>query len=338
MEGWDKVDTKLSEYFLNKKGRVFLPVGIYGGLSGTNYTVSQTVTDQNIQYEVSSRMHELFNTPALLTGMDLSVEAECFGCEIRFSDDEVPTVIGRRINAIDQIQSLTTPTIDEGRTGVYLEAARRLSEDGKQKGIPVLGGMIGPFSLAGRIFGVSESMELSLTDPDALTALLNKVIPFLIHYAQAFKDAGCAGVIIAEPAAGLLSPRGLGKFSSPFVKQIIEATQSEDFTIVLHNCGAKLVHLNKILESGVSIYHFGAPMDIPSALNQVNGKVIIGGNLDPSNVFASNSIENVVTQTKELLEQTRQFSNFFISSGCEIPPNANPTSIEICSDIVRDFS
>jgi uroporphyrinogen decarboxylase len=101
MEGWDKVDTKLSEYFLNKKGRVFLPVGIYGGLSGTNYTVSQTVTDQNIQYEVSSRMHELFNTPALLTGMDLSVEAECFGCEFRFSDDEVPTVIGRRIIAID---------------------------------------------------------------------------------------------------------------------------------------------------------------------------------------------------------------------------------------------
>lgn len=332
------MDTKLSEYLSNQKGRVFLPIGIYGGLSGTNYTVSQTVTDADIQYEVSLRMHELFDTPALLTGMDLSVEAECFGCEIRFAEDEVPTVIGRRINAIDQIQSLTTPFIGEGRTGVYLEAARRLSEVGKQKGIPVLGGMIGPFSLAGRIFGVSESMELSLTDPDALTELLNKVTPFLIQYAQAFKDAGCAGVIIAEPAAGLLSPRGLGKFSSPFVKQIIDATQSEDFTIVLHNCGAKLVHLNKILESGAEVYHFGAPMDILSALNQVNGKVMLGGNLDPSGVFASNSSENVVKQTSELLEQTKQFLNFFISSGCEIPPNANTALIEICSDIVRGSS
>ena len=331
------MDTKLSEYFLNKKGRVFLPVGIYGGLSGTNYTVSQTVTDQNIQYEVSLRMHELFDTPALLTGMDLSVEAECFGCEIRFADNEVPTVIGRRINAVDQIQSLTTPTIGEGRTGVYLEAARRLSEVGKQKGIPVLGGMIGPFSLAGRIFGVSESMELSLTDPDALTALLNKVTPFLIQYAQAFKDAGCAGVIIAEPAAGLLSPRGLGKFSSPFVKQIIDATQSEDFTIVLHNCGAKLVHLNKILESGAEIYHFGEPMDMPSALAQVDGTVLLGGNLDPSGVFASGDVENVIQRTKELLDNTKQFSHYFLSSGCEIPPNANAEFINVCTETVENF-
>ena len=332
------MQTKLSNYFLNHKGRVFLPIGIYGGLSGTNYTVEQTVTSAEIQFEVSKRMQALFNTPALLTGMDLSVEAECLGCEIRFSDDEVPTVIGRKINTIEQIQSLETPAFGKGRTGVYLQAAKRLSELGREKGIPVLGGMIGPFSLAGRIFGVSESMELSLTDPDALIVLLNKVIPFLIQYAQAFKDAGCTGVIIAEPAAGLLSPRGLGKFSSPFVKQIIEATQSEDFAIVLHNCGAKLVHLNKILEAGAEIYHFGAPMDIPSALAQVDGTVLLGGNLDPSGVFASGNEENVIQQTKELLENTKQFSHYFLSSGCEIPPNAHAEFIRVCAETVDNYS
>ena len=331
------MSTKLSEYLLNKKERVFLPVGIYGGLSESNYTVVEAATNAEAQFTVSLRMHGLFNTPAILTGMDLSVEAEAFGCEIRFSTDEVPTVIGRKVRSTEEILNLNVPKIGDARTGVYLDAAKRLSRIGKERDVPVLGGMIGPFSLAGRIFGVSEALELSLTDPDELTLLLEKITPFLIQYANAFKKAGTNGVIIAEPAAGLLSPRGLGKFSSPYVRQIIEATQNEDFTIVLHNCGAKLVHLNKILEAGAEIYHFGEPMDMPEALAQVESKVILGGNLDPSAVFASGDVDNVVYKTNELLEATKEFPNFFVSSGCEIPPNAKSEHIEICAQIVKSY-
>jgi uroporphyrinogen decarboxylase len=331
------MNTKLSEYFLNKEERVFLPVGIYGGLSESNYTVIEAATNADAQFAVSLRMHKFFDTPAMLTGMDLSVEAEAFGCEIRFYKDEVPTVIGRKVTSTEEILNLNVPKIGDARTSVYLDAAKRLSQIGKERGVPVLGGMIGPFSLAGRIFGVSEALELSLTDPEALTLLLEKITPFLIQYASAFKKVGTNGVIIAEPAAGLLSPRGLGKFSSPYVRQIIEATQNEDFTIVLHNCGAKLVHLNKILEAGAEIYHFGEPMDMPAALEQVERKVILGGNLDPSAVFASGDVDNVVYKTNELLEATSHFPNFFLSSGCEIPPNAKSEHIEICAQIVKSY-
>jgi uroporphyrinogen decarboxylase len=39
----------------------------------------------------------------------------------------------------------------------------------------------------------------------------------------AFRATGVDGIIVAEPAAGLLSPRGLGRFSSPHIRQIVEA-------------------------------------------------------------------------------------------------------------------
>ncbi len=41
----------------------------------------------------------------------------------------------------------------------------------------MLGGLIGPFSLAGRLFGVSESLELTLTEPETTKALLEKTTP-----------------------------------------------------------------------------------------------------------------------------------------------------------------
>jgi uroporphyrinogen decarboxylase len=180
--------------------------------------------------------------------------------------------------------------------------------------------MIGPFSLAGRIFGVSEALEATLSSPELLIALLEKATAFLCQYAVAFREAGACGVIMAEPAAGLLSPRGLARFSAPYVKQVVEAAQNKDFTLVLHNCSAKLAHLPRILESGAEIYHFGAPMDLPSALAQVDGKVILCGNLDPTAVFKSGSSDEVREKTKALLESTAAYPNYVISSGCDLAP------------------
>ena len=125
---------------------------------------------------------------------------------------------------------------------------------------------------------------------------------------------------MAEPAAGLLSPRGLGRFSSPFIRQIAEETQNDHFSLVLHNCGAKIAHLPNILEAGAEMYHFGAPMDIDKALAQVSKDVILAGNLDPTSVFHSSTPDEVAEHTQSLINRTASFKNFIISSGCDIPP------------------
>jgi len=52
--------------------------------------------------------------------------------------------------------------------------------------------------------GVSEALELTLADPELMEAVLEKSTAFLAGYARAFKEAGADGVIMAEPAAGLL--------------------------------------------------------------------------------------------------------------------------------------
>ena len=41
--------------------------------------------------------------------MDLSVEAECFGAEIKVTDNEVPTVVGQLIEDEDDAQALKVP-------------------------------------------------------------------------------------------------------------------------------------------------------------------------------------------------------------------------------------
>jgi uroporphyrinogen decarboxylase len=328
--------SQFGKFILNSPQQIPMPIGVYAGLEITGDSVKEAVTNSKKQVEAVLALHERFNTRVMLTAMDLSAEAELFGGQIRMSEDEIPTVIGRKVTSEEEIDQLPLPKAGDGRTAVHLQTAHALVT--QASGCPVLGGIIGPLSLAGRLFGVGEALELSLTNPELLEKLLQKVTIFLTEYVIAFRDQGVDGVIMAEPVAGILSPRGLSRFSSAYIRQIVEKTQSDQFSIVLHNCGAKLVHLPKILEAGAEIFHFGAPMDIGSAIAQVDGEVILAGNLDPTSVFFSGTAAEVAAQTRALMELTAEHKNFIPSSGCDLPPHTPVENLDAFYNTIREFS
>jgi uroporphyrinogen decarboxylase len=177
--------------------RQALPIAVYPGVAMTGATVQEIVTKPEAQVAAQLALHARYKTPALLSAMDLSAEAEAFGCTVHMSATEVPSVTGRLITSMQAARELAVPEAGAGRTGVYLETVRRLraASDGRL----VLGGCIGPFSLAARLVGVSEAMELTLAEPELMEVLLEKSAAFLTAYLQAFKAAGADGAIMAEP-------------------------------------------------------------------------------------------------------------------------------------------
>ncbi|MCZ7639864.1 MAG: uroporphyrinogen decarboxylase family protein [Verrucomicrobia bacterium] len=289
-------------------------------------TVRQMVCDAETQAAVVGALHARFQLPVVLSAMDLSAEAEAFGSEVQLSDNEVPTVVGRRVTSREDAERLAVPAVGAGRTGVALETVRRL------RGLPgqpfVFGGMIGPFSLAARLCGVSEALGLTVEDPGWVHVVTDKATAFLLAQAHAFRAAGADGVVMAEPTAGLLSPRALAEFSSAYVQRIVTAVDAPGFTVVLHNCAAKLVHLPAVLAAGTRVVHFGAPMDLPGALGQAPATTVVAGNLDPSRVFVQGTPETVAIATRELLAATDGRRNFVISSGCDLPPPTPLANLE----------
>lgn len=303
---------------LNSAVRLAMPIAVYPGARLVGATVRDIVTNPRAQAEVSAALQQRYRTPFCLTAMDLSVEAEAFGCPVHMPDDEIPTTVAGIIATMEQARALGVPSVGAGRTSVYLETAARLrAMSGRWL---VLGGCIGPFSLAGRLVGLTEACTLTLENPDLMRVVLDKCASFLCTYVQAFKAAGADAVIMAEPAAGLLSPRGVSAFSAPYIRRIVQAVEDGRFQVVLHNCGAKLVHLPAILEAGPSAFHFGALMDLVSALAQAPAGTVLCGNLDPAGRFLRAMPEELAAATGQLLAATRAHRNFVISSGCDVPP------------------
>jgi uroporphyrinogen decarboxylase len=318
--------SKFNRLVLASPHRLAMPIATYPALALTGARVRDIVTDPEAQLEAQAALHDRFHSPFVLSAMDLSAEAEAFGCAVQMSETEVPTITGHRVTCLQEALTLPVPAVGDKRTRVYLEAVRRLRR--LSDTLLVLGGCIGPFSLAARLAGVSEALELTVTEPELIHVLLEKSTEFLTAYARAFKNAGADGLIMAEPAAGLLSPRGLAAFSSAYVRTIAGEFADEDFAVILHNCGARLLHLEAILETGLKTLHFGAPMDLPAALGKVAPDVVLCGNLDPAGVFCQLPPAEISARTGALLRAGSARRNFVISSGCDVPPDAPLASLD----------
>ncbi len=332
------MQTNLTEFILGSQQRLVMPVGVYSGLHLTGKTVAKATNDYMVQVNAILALRERNPSPFLQAAMDLSIEAEAFGAQVRFDEGEIPTIIGRLVTGREDLTKLFAPKIGHKRTIVPLSVVTYLKDHGYGDDGFVLGSIIGPFSLVGRLFGVTESLMLTREDPELLGDLLKLATNFLLRYAEAFRGVGADGIIMAEPAAGLMSPAMLARFSAPYVRQIVEPLQSEEFSFLYHNCGAKLAHLNEILKDGAALHHFGNPMDMVATLQQVDDQTILAGNLDPASVFVSSTPAEVYQQTTDLLHATAGHRNFLLSSGCDLPPNMSLDKLDAFYQAVKDFN
>lgn len=321
---------------LNSSQRVAIPIMTHPGIEAIGRTVKDAVTDGRVHYEAIKYLSDTYPTGASTVIMDLTVEAEAFGATIQITEDEVPSVTGRLVHDADSVDALGIPDMNTGRIPQYLLANQLAAEHIQDK--PVLAGCIGPFSLAGRLYDMSEIMVGMYIEPDVIMNLLAKCTRFLIDYCRALKATGVAGVILAEPAAGLLSNDDSLVFSTEYVRQIVEAVQDDDFALILHNCGNTGQSTPSMVASGARALHFGNKIDMLQALEDCPSDVLVMGNLDPVGIFKQAGPEGVRQATLKLLEQTRAYPNFVISTGCDVPPAVPQENIQAFFEAVDTFN
>ena len=321
---------------INSPVKKALPVLSFPAIQKMNITVKELISSSDLQAEAMKVIADNTNAAASVSFMDLSVEAQCFGAEIRMSDEEVPTVIGSVINSEEDAKALEVPEVASGRTSLYIEAIRKVAPMINDR--PILAGVIGPFSLAGRLMDVSEAMIYCYEEPDMVHVVLEKVTEFIIKYILEFKVAGANGVVMAEPLAGLLSPNLAGEFSADYVKRIIDAVQDDEFIVVYHNCGNSVIpQVEEIVKTGASVLHFGNAIDLREILPLIPETIVVAGNIDPAGQFKNGTVESIAKETKALLEDCDKYPNFLISSGCDIPPMSKWENIDAFFAVVDEF-
>ncbi len=318
------------------KAKAAMPVLTFPSVQLMGITVRELIADSETQSQGMALIAARCPTLASLAMMDLSVEAEAFGSEIRVTDNEVPTVIGHIVDEPADADALAVPSVGAGRTGIYLDALARAKTRITDR--PVLAGVIGPFSLAARLMGVSETMMNCYEEPEMVETVMEKATAFAIAYAKAYRDIGADGMVMAEPASGLLSPALMETFSTPYVKRVVDAVQTDSFAVIFHNCGGSVVQAaEQIASIGALGYHFGNSIELKDMLTQMPPDVLVMGNVDPSSVLFSGTPERVRAATRAVLEACAGHPNFVPSSGCDIPPTTPWENIDAFFETVTEY-
>ena len=313
-----------------------MPILSFPSVQLMDITVRELISSSEKQAQGMKAVADKVDSLASVSLMDLSVEAECFGAQIRIFDEEVPTVVGSIVSSLSEAENLAVPPVGAGRTGLYLESIQKAAILITDR--PVLAGVIGPFSLAGRLMDVTEAMLYCYDNPVMVHILLEKVTQFTIAYCKAYQSVGANGIVIAEPLAGLLSPALAAEFSAPYVKKIVEELRSESFAVVYHNCGNSVpAMMDSILTVGADAYHFGNAVRLPDLIPLIPTDKLIMGNLDPAGILRGGNPTLVREATTALLRACAAHPNYIPSSGCDIPPMTPWENIEAFFGAVADF-
>ncbi|MDK2825263.1 [methyl-Co(III) methylamine-specific corrinoid protein]:coenzyme M methyltransferase [Methanolobus vulcani] len=266
--------------------------------------------------------HKVIGFEAVRVPFDITAEAEFFGCDIKAgTKEQQPSVVGHIVRSIDDIDKLKDYDISKGRIGVVCEAIRILSEKYGDE-LPIMGSMLGPFSLAQHMNGDDWFMAI-MTDEEFGHALMELTTEFNIAYAKKMVENGADTMVIIDPTASamLIGDEFYQKFVVPAHKKIADAMRELNVATVLHICGDTTPSLPLMESSGVDAISVDQNVDAATACGMVDNAVIIG-NLDPVSALWKKTPEEIRKISKDVLDA----GVGLLAPGCGIvskTPNAN---------------
>lgn len=326
-----------SQEIIEAKDTRVLPVLYFPCLPLTEMGVIETVKDGKKMAETMKATIDKYPTMiAAMTGMDLSVDSEAFGASVVFKDNEAPSVRDPLLKTVDDIHNLKVPDVHAGRVDVFLDAIKEADKLIKDR--PIFGGQLGPFSLAANLLEVQQALMMTMKEPEAMHELLDKCTEFLIARALEYKKAGANGVFLAEPTAGLLSPKQLDKFSSVYVKKLVDAVQDSSFYVILHDCGHVTKSVESMYKTGAKGHHYGNAVNMEDIMKQIPEDILVFGNVDPSTVFYQGTKESVREVTLDLLQKMEKYPHFVLSSGCDLAPSVSMENVDAFFETCAEYN
>jgi [methyl-Co(III) methanol-specific corrinoid protein]:coenzyme M methyltransferase len=170
----------------------------------------------------------------------MTIEVEALGAEIDYrTRDTVPTEKHHIFNQPDQL-IVPDDFFDRARVPVVLNAISQLRKKYDNE-IALVTSIVGPFSLAEKLFGFDNFLTWVLDNPEWVHQAMRALTPLAIQYSQAQVNAGTDAIIIGEAgcSGGLISPNTYRDFILPYHRELCAAIS---VPTIMHICGTSTRH------------------------------------------------------------------------------------------------
>lgn len=259
---------------------------------------------------------------------DLAREAEGYGSKLSFSPEKLPTVIGYALDDIADVSSLHPLKAADIRRLYDLVDATAYAAT-LHDGIYPMTLAVGPATVAGNIRGVEDFLVDLYDEEEACGELLDIVTETTCDFIRELAAVGARYVYVADPVASLFSPAQYQTFVLPRQKTIFAEMERLGITSRLHMCGNTEAILPYSSTCGAGIIDIDHAVSFEKALDAVQGRCLLNGNIDPvADVFSCDAAhtKNAILSVADSVGRARAM----FMPGCELPtktPLANVRAI-----------
>ena len=310
--------------YLKEHTPVAAPLVGFPGVHLNNTTIKQNIFNSTTQIDTLLKINEKFNPDILITIMDLTVESHALGAPVIYADMESPSVREHILHDEDEIEDIKKRfSVNNERVKVFTETVAGVRAKLPQKAIAAY--VAGPFTLAGLLMGANDIAMNTVLKREFVEKTVEAANEIIIEYAKALVAAGADMIIILEPTAVMLSPDMYQDFSGKWTKKFVDEV---DTCTILHICGNTEHLISEMVKTGVDGLSLDTQVDFPKIAPSVPEDVFLIGNIDPVAVMCQESPEKVSEMSLNLRESMSAYSNFILSTGCDLPPEAPHENIE----------
>jgi uroporphyrinogen-III decarboxylase len=320
-------------------GQSFAPAGEVAD----NLYYSNPETMLKAQLKFFEKFPKIFTIPGLWPDFGAIPEAASFGCKVEFPKDSPPTISRTRITSLEQVDELTVCDPKEAeytkRVLDYLSyfkanaPAYLLREMGFLDGHIFLGG---PIEISCMIAGYEEFLLGTLTDPDNITKLLDKVLQFLLKYIAAVEEilGPIKRIIMFEHTVGMTGENVFLEYQLPYINKVFDACKDAELRIYHNenNWNHLIPHMNKI---NCNVIHCGPDFDWNEGNKHID--CCIMGNLNPMTVLADKSEEEIAGEVERILKIANRKTKLWFSTGGGMVPSTSDKKIRAMINAVRKY-
>jgi uroporphyrinogen decarboxylase len=304
-------------------------LGLYS-LNISGFSSHEILHDSEKQAKSQLACQSRFGYDGIFNVMDLSVEAQVLGAEVEFPEKAFPYLKSHPLKDPERYEDIPPLEVRSTRLSVFIDSVRLIAESVKSN-LYISSYVIGPFTLAGHLFGIDNLMELTLEDEEITGLLVNHCAKLVEPYIEAQTVAGTDNIVILEPSASssLISPTFFKMFSFQPVKSLISRIHRLGVGATLHICGKTSKILEMMSDTGADVLSIDSHVKISEAKELLKNRVGLMGNVDTT-LMVNGTPNDVRTAVDECIAMTSNGQGFILSTSCDMPievPEENLASL-----------
>jgi uroporphyrinogen decarboxylase len=197
--------------------------------------------------------------------------------------------------------------------------------------VAVIGGVIGPLTLATLTLGFEGMLMKLMDEPDIVEEVFKTSCEYNKVAAVKMIDAGADAIFVCEDLGfndGIFAPPAIfRKYLFPYLSVLINEIKSKNVPVLLHSCGNVNELLDDLAGFGISALHplqRKAGMDIESIRKRYGTKLCLIGNIDATDTLAYGSVKAIENEVRKTIDIAGRDGAYVLASDSDyhdgIPP------------------